>query len=129
MCFGTFLFEGGDSWGPAFVQLRKSAVRRHGNLLRAWRGALDTSGDGWLSYLEFCNSVRAEGSARAREAPRDPRRMALAFRRDAPAIALHGELAQSRARNFVESPACSLPNWRILIAHFKSAVNRSVGYA
>merc|ERR1719230_2325137 len=34
---------------------------RFGNLVRAWRKGLDTSGDGKLSFTEFCNSCRAIG--------------------------------------------------------------------
>merc|ERR1719487_1746203 len=46
-----------------FEEFKGVLQRKYGNLLRAWTMGLDSDGSGKLSFVEFCNSARAEGFA------------------------------------------------------------------
>merc|ERR1719420_1202907 len=46
-----------------FDEWKGVLTRKYGNLLRAWTMGLDSDGSGKLSFVEFCQSARAEGFA------------------------------------------------------------------
>merc|ERR1719262_1150494 len=46
-----------------FEEFKGVLQRKYGNLLRPWTMGLDSDGSGKLSFVEFCNSARAEGFA------------------------------------------------------------------
>lgn len=53
----------GDIGAKTKVGFLKLLERKFGTVLRAWRKALDTDGNGRLSYIEFCSACRALGYA------------------------------------------------------------------
>jgi len=46
-----------------FEEWKGVLTRKYGNLLRAWKVGLDSDGSNKLSFVEFCQSARAEGFA------------------------------------------------------------------
>merc|ERR1719421_582537 len=40
---------------------QKALVRKHGNIMRAWKESMDVAGIGKLCFAEFCKSARNEG--------------------------------------------------------------------
>ena len=48
----------GDIGAKTKVGFLKLLERKFGTVLRAWRKALDTDGNGRLSYIEFCTVLR-----------------------------------------------------------------------
>merc|ERR1719478_408746 len=55
--------QSADVGSYTFAEFKEQLTRKYGNLLRAWNLGLDSDGSGKLSFVEFCNSARAEGFA------------------------------------------------------------------